>query len=242
MRSILITLVCLTGTAEARQLVQGDLNPVGLIHAFSEKGRVAFSADNLRGNPLSPDPGIGFSGIMEGVLAPHYSVFFRQDPLTANYMLVFTPKVVVRMDLGEDSSPVDTPSYMPRGTLHFWWKQFTGPARPGRGSIATVGPFDYVSVVLSHHSNGQDGMFRTGGQINFQNGDFTTHFWEVAYNRITAASVNRTGRTGRSYSYKVGLEGHRALGQLPGTGGRGWCGRIKDIQLMRTSVSRHLYC
>jgi hypothetical protein len=115
--------------------------------------------------------GLGGTGpglIFEGNIAPP---FFIVSP-TYNVALVATPKVVLRM-FNARSKPVKTPSYMPRATLY--WFLHPESVAPGRGAR-------YLSVTLSHHSNGQDGpVFNPDGTVNHESGSFSTNFVEFAY-------------------------------------------------------------
>ena len=103
--------------------------------------------------------------------------------LGRDFAVVLTPKVILRQ-FAEGSWPVKTPSYMPRITVYRWW-------RPGDGEV------EYLSSMFSHHSNGQGGPHRDAvtGELNRENGNFSTNFLEAAYQRnLTALGVESTLR------------------------------------------------
>lgn len=95
------------------------------------------------------------------------------------WLVVVVPKVTLRM-LHEDSSPVASPSFMPR--LDLYRRLHTRQAEgddddPG----ATV---DFLLLRLSHHSNGQNGPYRdTLGRIDRDHGSWSTNFVEVGLSR-----------------------------------------------------------
>ena len=101
--------------------------------------------------------------IFECNLTPHF--FVRQQSWP--FAIVLTPKVVLRM-FNEESTPVRSPSFMPRISAYFWFQQTVSRT-----------PAFYGSVTLSHHSNGQAGpFFGEDGQINHEDGSFSTNFFE----------------------------------------------------------------
>jgi hypothetical protein len=84
---------------------------------------------------------------------------------------VLTPRIVLRQFIG-NSEPVRPPSFMPRLTYYHWWSD-------------TAGGVNYFSAMLSHHSNGQDAPHRNADStLNHINGNFSTNFVEVAYQRL----------------------------------------------------------
>lgn len=108
--------------------------------------------------------------LFESKIAPNLII----DCSRRHAALIITPKVVLRM-FSEFSAPVKTPSYMPRSTLYLW-----------RGEIPDEGPysFGFLSVTLSHHSNGQSGEFFTEeGENNHEDGSFSTNYIDLAYHR-----------------------------------------------------------
>jgi hypothetical protein len=109
--------------------------------------------------------------VFEGSIAPP---FFLVSP-RKNLAVVAIPKVVLRMFL-ERSVPVKTPSYMPRVTIY----RFFHPER----SLVEKSVASYASLTVSHHSNGQAGLFRNSdGTINHESGNFSTNFVDAAYVR-----------------------------------------------------------
>lgn len=90
------------------------------------------------------------------------------------------PRIILRMT-SEESSPVRTPSFMPRLTYVFW---FTDSA-----TISKSENFFYGSLMVSHHSNGQAGSFYTPDSvINRTDGSFSTNFIELAWNQVWGIS------------------------------------------------------
>lgn len=113
---------------------------------------------------------IGLSGLpplfLEADIAPHFVVTQRGWPLA----FVLTPKILVRM-FRERSTPVLTPSYMPRISIYAW---LTQRLRRDETSV-------YASLTLSHHSNGQKGATRLDdGTNDHERGDFSTNYLELA--------------------------------------------------------------
>ena len=109
--------------------------------------------------------------VFEGSVAPP---FFVVSP-SKNLAVVAIPKVVLRMYL-ERSVPVKTPSYMPRLTVY----KFFHPEQ----SVIQKSVASYASLTVSHHSNGQSGLFRNpDGSINHESGNFSTNFVDAAYVR-----------------------------------------------------------
>ena len=81
---------------------------------------------------------------------------------------VLTPRIVLRQFTG-GSNPVRPPSFMPRVTYYHWWSD-------RRGGV------NYVSAMVSHHSNGQEAPHRNADStLNHVDGNFSTNFVEVAY-------------------------------------------------------------
>ncbi len=113
---------------------------------------------------------IGFSGlpplILEANIAPHFVVTRPTWPVA----FVLTPKILVRM-FRERSTPVTTPSYMPRVSVFMWLHQTLR-----RDEITA-----YASLSLNHHSNGQTGKaVDANGLNNHETGDFSTNFLELS--------------------------------------------------------------
>jgi hypothetical protein len=124
--------------------------------------------------------------IFESNIVAHFVVNQPSWPVA----LVLSPKIVVRM-FNQESTPVKTPSYMPRVTAYFWFQ------REVRASPAVYG-----SLMLSHHSNGQSGnFFDDQGNINHDTGSFSTNYLEL--------SAYFTGFSGRWFGWsQLSLEWH----------------------------------
>jgi hypothetical protein len=103
----------------------------------------------------------------------------------------------------EDSSPVRSPSFMPRISVFAWFQKRLRDA-----------PTFYGSVTLSHHSNGQAGpFFADDGSINHQDGSFSTNFFEFA--------VYGTGITGKFLGWSsLSLQWHPGFNEDPELKGR----------------------
>ncbi|HKU40371.1 MAG TPA: hypothetical protein VJR89_19555, partial [Polyangiales bacterium] len=129
--------------------------------------------------------------IFECNISPHFVV--NQDSWP--FAVVLTPKIVLRM-FNEESTPVRSPSFMPRITAYAWFQQRV------RGS-----PTVYASVMLSHHSNGQAGpFFAEDGSINHEDGSFSTNYFEF--------TLYLTGFTGRFLGWSsLGFEWHPGFNQ-----------------------------
>jgi hypothetical protein len=136
--------------------------------------------------------------IFECSIAPHFFVHTGEWP----FAFVLTPKILLRM-FNENSSPVRSPSFMPRVSVFVWFQQrLTGT------------PTFYGSVTLSHHSNGQTGpFFADDGSVNHQDGSFSTNFLDFA--------VYGTGFTGRFLGWSsLSLQWHPGFNQDPELKGR----------------------
>ncbi|MBD0850141.1 hypothetical protein [Maribacter arenosus] len=93
--------------------------------------------------------------------------FIIRERKESNLMAVLASQVTIRM-YNEDSYPVKTPSYIPQITFYY----LTGDRNP-------VGHYTFFGK-FAHHSNGQDGNFyNTDGNINLQNGNFATNYFEL---------------------------------------------------------------
>jgi hypothetical protein len=136
--------------------------------------------------------------LVEANIAPHFTVHAKRWL----FAIVLTPKILVRMFLDE-SSPVRTPSYMPRLSAYFWLDD-TLPRHPAF----------YASVSLNHHSNGQDGpFFLPDGAINHQDGSFSTNYLEL--------SLYSTLGRGNVFAWSsLSFEWHLDINQEPELEGR----------------------
>lgn len=104
--------------------------------------------------------------LIETSLVPH---FYVSQP-SWRVAFVLTPKIVLRM-FNATSTPVNTPSYMPRVSIYLW----------GIDRLQPKHYTAYASLTLSHHSNGQSGDFlRPDGSINHESGNFSTNYFELA--------------------------------------------------------------
>ncbi|KAB2881559.1 hypothetical protein F9K33_00435 [bacterium] len=126
--------------------------------------------------PLQDDSYISYpmgeNLIFEGQIAPNYPVMqWGTDQSTFKGNITITPKVILKM-YRTRSSPVKTPSYMPKITIQ-------GALDLGSVSL-------YPFLILSHHSNGQGGeTFVTDDanatSINKESGSFATNFIQLGY-------------------------------------------------------------
>jgi hypothetical protein len=145
---------------------------------------------------------VGLSGldklIFESNIVAHF-VLHRPRWLFA---LVLSPKIVVRMFQG-NSTPVKSPSYMPRITAFIWFQQTVHHT-----------PTLYASLMLSHHSNGQALSFLDDtGAIRHEGGSFSTNYLE--------ASLYATGASGRWFGWSsLSFEWHPGIDMDPELRGR----------------------
>ena len=185
---------------EARQPEQGEQEPqsapktqelatADVVRANLEASYLAYPV-NLNGLP---------SLIFECSIAPHFFVHPDDWPLA----FVLTPKILLRM-FNEESSPVRSPSFMPRIALFAWFQQRVRADRPTF----------YASVTLSHHSNGQAGpFFHDDGSVNHETGSFSTNYLDFA--------IYGTGITGRFLGWSsVSLQWHPGFNEDPQLKGR----------------------
>ncbi len=148
-------LVCYHGLTPGNRLMD-------LVHYQSEQSELSYAA--YRHN--SPKT------ILEARIAPH--LFLNE--YSGRWALEVTPKVRMRI-FKADSSPVRSPSFMPRVTLYFV------ADREWRREDNEAGTF--LSARISHHSNGQDGdFFNADGSINSVDGSFSTNFAELGLHRL----------------------------------------------------------
>lgn len=107
--------------------------------------------------------------IFEGRIAPWFYGYSGTAPVD----LLAAPQVILRM-YDQDSKPVTAPSYMPRLRLNVFDRKRRG----------------LYSLIVSHHSNGQDGPFyRPDGSINYDSGNFSTNFVNLSYYHHRLRSV-----------------------------------------------------
>lgn len=141
--------------------------------------------------------------IFETNIAPHFFLTPHHWPVA----VALTPKVLLRMFQGP-STPVKTPSYMPRLTVFGWFERtFTGK------------PLLYTSLSLNHHSNGQSGPFSNpDGTNNHETGSFATNYFEL--------SVYRAGWKPALFdTTSLSFEWHPGIGEELGP--RGQYGKLR---------------
>ena len=136
-----------------------------------------------------------------------------------------TPGVRLRM-FESVSSPVRTPSYMPRGDFQFIWARNVAPfvqELTGRSTDNQVSIWE-AHAVVGHHSNGQDGCFWQDEeridevcvsvtpivgerQVNKHDGSFSTNYvrFGVNYSRNTL-DENLWAR--REWGFRADIEYH----------------------------------
>jgi|GEM_PF-1557570 len=91
-----------------------------------------------------------------------------------NGFLTVDMKLRLRM-LSSYSAPVRTPSFMPRLLYYFWLDD----------QVPEASDKIYYSLMLSHHSNGQEGAFyNPDGTLNTKSGNFSTNYLQLAYYRL----------------------------------------------------------
>lgn len=170
--------------------------PELLFDTGSEVGRAVRA--NLEPSYIAYAGGPGLDPlILEANLAPNFSIL----PSPWRAALILTPKVVFRM-FAEESTPVKTPSYMPRVTAFAWLQQ----------DLNT--PAFYAGFQLGHHSNGQSGpFFAPDGSNNHEDGDFATNSLELSLSRVTRSSMFFGWVT-------FALEWHPGIGQSDELDGR----------------------
>jgi hypothetical protein len=107
--------------------------------------------------------------LFEAELNHHLHFFDTPGKWGWNGFMKVNTKIQLRM-FNEESAPVKTPGFLPRATYFFWLT----PVEKGHR-------FEYYSVMLSHHSNGQAGDFyNADGTINTDSGSFSTNYFEFA--------------------------------------------------------------
>ncbi|MDB4921941.1 hypothetical protein [Mucilaginibacter sp.] len=125
--------------------------------------------------------------------------------LSTHFVLLNTPKlpfffvasarVNIRL-LADHGSPVESPSYMPGGTLYF------------RTNSDSYNP-RFLSVSYTHHSNGaRAATLNRNNSFNIDSGEFTTNFYTLTFH--AGKRVERKGLIINRYN-AIGLELHSAL-------------------------------
>lgn len=123
-----------------------------------------------------------------------------------------TPRYKVRIfkdnsDIGDNSLPVRTPSFMPGATVYI----------PLNFMDESTLKIEYLSFSVFHHSNGQDGdEYNSDSSINLYNGNFSTNYFEPAYHfrsRVNDMYLNTKSCSDAQPNYfdfygRIGLEKH----------------------------------
>ncbi|MCU0647177.1 MAG: hypothetical protein MUF00_04240 [Gemmatimonadaceae bacterium] len=162
----------------------GDTGKRDYVVAGLEPSYITVPSDWLGGGGFAQPRAL----IFEGSIVPHLALHaWRRHDLT----IVMTPKVVVRM-LDTASSPVRTPSWMPRVTVTYnpWDATRVDSTQK---TLPFLGTFGYFKAILSHHSNGQEDSTFVGGRPNLRSGDFSTNYVEFGATTIrdVTSSDNR---------------------------------------------------
>jgi hypothetical protein len=111
--------------------------------------------------------------ILSSDIIPQFVIGGRWMP----FPIHFTPRFKARIlrnnhKEGDSSFPVRTPSFMPGATIYF-------PMTYKREEDLKI---RFGSLSVFHHSNGQDQPeFKTNGEINTYNGNFSTNYVEPAF-------------------------------------------------------------
>jgi len=178
----------LGATARAAEPEAPEIPTIEIVRSNLEASYVTFPIILSGVDPL----------IFETNIAPHFFLTPHDWPVA----VALTPKVLLRMFQGP-STPVKTPSYMPRLTVYGWFERtFTGK------------PLLYSSVSLNHHSNGQSGPFANpDGSNNHETGSFATNYLEF--------SLHRAGWKPALFdTTNLSLEWHTGIGEELGPDGR----------------------
>lgn len=143
--------------------------------------------------------------LFEANIAPTYFIRFGKN---SKLGMSISPHVLIRMTR-EKSFPILTPSYMPNVMLY--WR-FRSPLsylteKDGLKKIISPRHITFLTLKFNHHSNGQSGSFFVPGttDINFEDGNFSTNFMELALN---TANFNRDANTKFVVHAKAGFERH----------------------------------
>jgi hypothetical protein len=140
----------------------------------SEQSELGFQLAQLGASPI----------YLEGRIAPNLFLNRRQG----RWAVELTPKIRLRIFRAE-SSPVWSPSFMPRATVYFW--------RDRTWDFSQHRPGTFYSARISHHSNGQAGDFFTEeGDINHVDGSFSTNFIELGLHRFFFGGDGASGGYG----------------------------------------------
>jgi len=137
--------------------------------------------------------------------------------LAANFVLINTPKLPfffvanARVNLrlfAAHGDPVQSPSYMPGGTLYLRTNNDYYHPR-------------FLSLAYTHHSNGVEGpTFNRNGTVNTDSGKFTTNFYTLTYH--TGKRIDKPGLVVNRYdALGLELDGYLVgLGYIPALRGK----------------------
>ena len=156
-RYILITIYLLSQTIYGQKNVSlPNLDLAKIAQVNQSDSYITFPTDIGNLEPL----------MFEANVNPSFIIRERKE---SNLLAVLTSQITIRM-YHEDSYPVKTPSYIPQVTFYYL--------------MGDKNPSDHYTLFgkFAHHSNGQDGKFYdTDGNINLQNGNFATNFFELGF-------------------------------------------------------------
>ena len=158
----------------AQQLEQRQTVRLSAITIQSEQSELGFQLAESGAAPI----------YLEGRIAPN--LFLNSE--RGRWAVELTPKIRLRIFRAE-SSPVWSPSFMPRATVYFWRDRTWDFSQHRAGT--------FYSALISHHSNGQAGAFFTAdGAINHVDGSFSTNFFELGVHRFFFGGPGPTGGFG----------------------------------------------
>lgn len=157
-------------STEKRDSLKHDLLRAQFESSYITVGGTPLNAKYLGNAPVS---------LFESRIAPHISLATADRGRWAFFL---SPKTLVRQ-LTAYSKPVRTPSYMPSLTAYWALRPQPGVLRDSSATLRVEQ--DFVSVTLTHHSNGQEGpTFLPDGQLNLSSGEFNSNFLEASFNQV----------------------------------------------------------
>jgi hypothetical protein len=124
------------------------------------------------------------------------------------WTLATSPMVRLRM-FNEASSPVRTPSYMPKAILQI--AHLKNVSRSDDEDERLSGPVAMWlldTIPFGHHSNGQNGsLFTSSGSINKTDGSFSTNYLEamIAYGRMHLVARDDVQEYGTRWEWRAGV-------------------------------------
>jgi len=185
----------------AQQLERQEPVRLSAVTIQSEQSELAFQLAASVAAPI----------YLEGRIAPN--IFLNSE--RGRWAVELTPKIRLRIFKAE-SSPVWSPSFMPRATVYFW--------RDRAWDFSQHRPGTFYSARISHHSNGQAGDFFTAdGDINHVDGSFSTNFFELGLHRLFFGGPGPTGGFG---IVSLSWEQHVRIGRTEELNGRYSTSRI----------------